>query len=291
MLIYIKYITIFAIIFVVYFYYKSNIKNKCQNNYARSQVPNHLIIENNLYPRLWSCKYKQENKSYKMSYHSQSNEDRQFYEKYFKNKLNGIYVELGALDGIKYSNTFLFENYLGWSGILIEGGYKNCIKLMNNQNKRPRSQIICSAICKNEYAEFKQKSAVGGIEGELPQNWFGLEKKQSFTVKCSNISNILHIHKITHIDFFSLDVEGSELNVLETFDFSIYVHYWTIEFNSDKEYKNKMVRKLLLDNGYKECLLKLSGNNECWEDINYDNKVKILIDIESKYRSNFGVKC
>lgn len=226
-----------------------------------------------------------------MSYHSQSQEDKMFNEKYFKNKLNGIYVELGALDGLTYSNTYFFENYLGWSGILIEGGYDNCMKLINNQNERPRSQIVCSAICKNDYAEFKPEGAVGGIDGELPKNWFGLDKKQSVTVKCSNISNILHIHKISHIDLFSLDVEGSELNVLETFDFTIFVHYWTIEFNSDKEYKNRMVRELLIDKGYKQCSLKLLFKNECWEDIDYENKVKMLIEKEEKYRSNFGVKC
>lgn len=134
------------------------------------QIQKQFKIESNLYPRLWSCEYKKAYKDYNNSYHSQSGEDKLFNNKYFKNKLNGIYVELGALDGLMYSNTFFFENYLGWSGILIEGGYDNCINLIKNQIKRPRSQIICSAICKNEYAEFKTKSAVGII------------------------SNILHIH-------------------------------------------------------------------------------------------------
>lgn len=272
------------VIFLIYIF----VYNK--HNSIKSSQSN-ILIEDNLYPRLWSCKYKEENNIHKMSFHSQLGEDRLFYNKYFKNKLNGIYIELGALDGLQFSNTYFFENFLGWSGILIEGGYENCMNLIKNQNKRPRSQIICSAICKNKYVEFKTEGAVGGINGELPANWFGLDKKKSIAVRCSNISNILHIHKITHIDLFSLDVEGSELNVLETFDFSIFVHYWTIEFNSDKDYKNKMVRKLLLDHGYKQCELKLSHNNECWEDINYDSKVKELIEKEEQYRSNFSVKC
>lgn len=99
------------------------------------------------------------------------------------------------------------------------------------------------------------------------------------------------MHKITHVDLFSLDVEGGELNVLETFDFSIYVHYWAIEFGSDKDYKNDMVRKKLLDNGYRPCSLRIPNNNECWENRSYDYKEKELIVEENKHRSNYGKKC
>lgn len=95
------------------------------------------------------------------------------------NKLNGIYVELGTLDGLRYSNSYFFENFLGWSGLLIEGGYDNYMKLINNQNRRPRSHIVCSPICTDEFTEFKQDGAVGGLSGELPKNWCGLERKKS----------------------------------------------------------------------------------------------------------------
>lgn len=227
-----------------------------------------------------------------MSYKSHYKEDYTYNTNFFKNKLNGIYVELGALDGYLISNTYFYENYLGWLGILIEGSIKNCYKLHKNKHLRPRSEIVCSAICKNvDYVDFKQGNEVSGINGEIPPTWFGMENKKGIKTKCSNIGNILHYYHITHIDFFSLDVEGSELSVLETFDFSIIVNYWVIEFNSNDNMKNKKVRKLLTDNGYIKCELNLEYKNECYKNPNYNSKVKMLIKNENKYRTNFGVKC
>lgn len=248
--------------------------------------------ESVLHPYLWSCPYRTPNNKYNNSYKSQFNEDYTYFKNFFKNKLNGIYVELGALDGIKISNTYFFENYLGWSGILIEGGINNCYSLIKNQYLRPRSQIICTAICKdNDYIDFKQGGSVGGIEGEIPPTWFNMEKRKGIKTKCSHIGNILNAYHITHIDFFSLDVEGSELNVLETFDFSIIVNYWVIEFNSKNDMKNNLVRKLLLSNGYVRCKIKLEYSNECYEYPKYKSSVNKLIQIENKYRTNFGCKC
>ena len=53
-------------------------------------------------------------------YYSQCQEDIYLNENIFKNKKNGVYIELGALDGILYSNTKFFEDSLNWKGILIE---------------------------------------------------------------------------------------------------------------------------------------------------------------------------
>ncbi len=53
-------------------------------------------------------------------YFSQSGEDEFLNNNYFLNKKDGIYIELGALDGVLYSNTKFFEDNLNWKGILIE---------------------------------------------------------------------------------------------------------------------------------------------------------------------------
>ena len=57
----------------------------------------------------------------KLLFYSQQGEDELVYEKYInRRRLDGIYLELGALDGIRYSNTKFFEDELGFSGVLIE---------------------------------------------------------------------------------------------------------------------------------------------------------------------------
>lgn len=53
-------------------------------------------------------------------YYSQAGEDEFLNKNYFKNKRGGTYIELGALDGVLYSNTKFFQDHLDWSGILIE---------------------------------------------------------------------------------------------------------------------------------------------------------------------------
>ena len=52
--------------------------------------------------------------------YSQWGEDIFLYDNYFGDIQNGTFVELGALDGVLYSNTKFFEDTLNWSGILIE---------------------------------------------------------------------------------------------------------------------------------------------------------------------------
>jgi len=46
---------------------------------------------------------------------------------------NRTYVELGAYDGKKFSNTWVLERCFGWHGLLIEGSPENFLKLRNNR--------------------------------------------------------------------------------------------------------------------------------------------------------------
>ena len=55
--------------------------------------------------------------------------------KLFKNKKNGFFIEAGAYDGEKYSNTLLFETTLNWNGILIEPNPKYFEDLLNKNRK------------------------------------------------------------------------------------------------------------------------------------------------------------
>lgn len=41
-------------------------------------------------------------------------EDVFAYENFFAHQRNGVFLELGALDGYSYSNTLLFEHFMGW---------------------------------------------------------------------------------------------------------------------------------------------------------------------------------
>src|ERR1035437_3743843 len=80
---------------------------------------------------LFTLLYKNQSK------YSQSAQDA-FVISYFKNKRNGIFIDIGANDGVSLSNTYYLEKELGWTGICIEpisaifeklDKNRNCIKI------------------------------------------------------------------------------------------------------------------------------------------------------------------
>ena len=75
---------------------------------------------------------------------SQDGEDRYLVDTYFKGLCGGTYLELGALDGVRFSNSHLFEFGFGWSGVLIEPNPKSFKALQTN---RPKNRLHNVAVC------------------------------------------------------------------------------------------------------------------------------------------------
>ena len=69
-------------------------------------------------PIIWNMTAKLKLKKSEKKYFGLNQIDKKI-ENYL-NYDNGFYVELGANDGIQQSNTFFFEKYRGWKGVLIE---------------------------------------------------------------------------------------------------------------------------------------------------------------------------
>ena len=90
-----------------------------------------------LHPQIWACP--SPNFQGKSGYFSQSGEDKALEKMLFEDtrtKQNpGIFVELGALDGITYSNTLFFERMFDWRGVLIEAQPDNARKLLRANRK------------------------------------------------------------------------------------------------------------------------------------------------------------
>jgi hypothetical protein len=100
-------------------------------------------------------------------FYSQQGEDKEIFEQYYKSrhKKNGIFVELGALDGITYSNTKFFEDTLKWRGILIEPVVENYEKLIKN---RPGCFHYNCAVGLPGKALFVGGSATAGMLHTMP---------------------------------------------------------------------------------------------------------------------------
>lgn len=190
-------------------------------------------------------------KNEKHEYKSQSNEDKALYEQIFSKtepEHGGIILEMGALDGKKYSISWFFETYLNWRSILIEANPRNFKKLVKN---RPRSINIHTAICPHGNVSFIGNGAVGGAKEFMKEdhktNWIK-DENLIVSVPCSNFTNVFKRHSISGIDVFILDVEGGEYEALLTMDWNIPVGVFVIELSGGL--KDAMVRDLLFNNGY-----------------------------------------
>lgn len=195
-------------------------------------------------------------------YYSQCGEDYFLNENIFKNKENGVYIELGALDGRLYSNTKFFEDSLKWTGILIEPHPDKFSLLKIN---RPNNFLFNNLVsCHKDPLEFRYfvdiHAAVSGVEMTLSQSHFDnffetnneeikLLPQNKIIINPISLTEIVKKTNVTHIDLLSLDVEGHEYEVLKSWDFSIPIDIVLIEMLGAE--RDELCRDILIKNNYK----------------------------------------
>lgn len=146
---------------------------------------------------------------------------------------NGFFVECGALDGETRSNTYYFERYLGWEGILIEGDPSNFKLLLEKRRKSYSINVCLSTQDKPMKVVFQQSFNVGKI---VPGVDMSKLRAGYIPVQCFPLYSILLALNRTTVDYFSLDVEGAELDVLKTVPFDkVNIRVLSVEYIHDKD--------------------------------------------------------
>jgi FkbM family methyltransferase len=193
-------------------------------------------------------------------FYSQNKQDEYIYNRYFK-EYDGdkTFLEIGADDGIRFSNCKFFEESLGWNGIAIEARKSAYEKLKQNRNCICINAVLSDKEEETDFMELKgyglglsglvdkyDKRHLTRIESEKKnENHIGSEIIKVKTVK---LGDILKEHNMNHIDFLSIDTEGSELDILKTVDFNkISIDVITIEDN----YNDPKLTKFFIDKNYK----------------------------------------
>ena len=160
----------------------------------------------------------------------------------------GVFVELGAGDGIDKSNSLAFEQKLGWTGLLIEPAPSLYQKLRQN---RPKAK--CVQACVAGSAGLKDFVEDGLNSGTTSRH---LLSKPSTSLMCQSLGSLIDTHLAelgSHIDYLSLDVEGSELEILRSFNFQKHqIDVISIEIDETlPRIMYKRLSSLLRRNGYR----------------------------------------
>lgn len=138
----------------------------------------------------------------------------------------GYFIEAGANDGFRQSNTYYLEAFRGWRGVLIEPIpelYERCVR------ERPRSQCFNCALVGPEAADatavmrFDDLLSHVSSPDELPAdadtaNW-GWSCAYDVVVPTKTLSQVLDDAVAPRWDFLSLDLEGHEEQALAGLDF------------------------------------------------------------------------
>lgn len=146
-------------------------------------------------------------------------------KKYFEGKLNGFYVDIGAHHPYRFSNTFYFY-LLGWRGINIDAKPESMKKFYENRSNDINLEVAISN--SDECMKFYdfEESALSGFSSEISINRVknGQKLSSSYNIKPYKLSEILerYLPVNQHIDFMSIDVEGLDLDVLQSNNWKLY---------------------------------------------------------------------
>lgn len=173
-----------------------------------------------------------------------------------KEKRDGYFVEFGACDGELLSNTALLERDYGWTGILAEPNpvWHDALKA----NRKCAISTRCVHAETGRTIEFDnipgmpELSRVSGIvPDDIHERNGNRSTKVTVNVETISLLDLLREHDAPAvIDYLSVDTEGSELSILEAFDFGEYSFRLISVEHAGEARKREAVKQLLESKGY-----------------------------------------
>jgi len=190
-------------------------------------------------------------------YYGQLDADRFIHKKYISNPFpNGTFLELGAMNGIKHSNTKFFEDNMGFNkGILIEPDPRTFKVLKKNRpNCYNFNYAVHHSLKEVVFLQSPRQDPIGCLESESSstfiEKWHFDSKK--ITLPASTLSDIIAQTDLKYIDFWSLDVEGSELTCLKSMNWDIPVGLLFLEVQHTDHSESEEINTILETQGFTE---------------------------------------
>ncbi len=163
-------------------------------------------------------------------YFSQCGQDKWLIESCLPGLRGGVFVDIGAHDGVSFSNTCYLERQMGWTGVAVEPMPEIFARL--NENRSCIKVNGCIA-AQPGIAKFQQISGyaemLSGLTAQYdPRHLARIRREvaahggqvQEITVQCYQLNALLAEQAITHVDYLNVDVEGAEYAILRSIDWT-----------------------------------------------------------------------
>jgi hypothetical protein len=175
-------------------------------------------------------------------------------------QIGGYFLDSGASNGRKGSNTWLLESQYGWRGVCVEPNAETFRELQVNRN------CVCLDCClydRDGAVDFLEVAGVyGGIIDEYDSRHFAFTRRilgnrwpdgaiaPTVSKAARTIRSVLRSAGAPRtIDYWSLDTEGSELTLLKSFPYDEYrFRVVTVEHNNNPI--RSQIRNFLESRGY-----------------------------------------
>lgn len=185
-------------------------------------------------------------------------------------KENGYFVDIGAADGITGSNTFVLEKFYKWQGICVDPNPVFLQSLFNCRDSlvstlcvySETGKILPFKFCVDEQ-QFFGWNFRAGLQEHISSIDENIDKSFSnINVLTISLNDLLELYKAPEeIDYISLDTEGSEYEILRTFNFKKYkVKCFTIEHDFGP--MRDQIYQLMIKNRYQRVKEHYSGQED-----------------------------
>ncbi|VDI38606.1 Hypothetical predicted protein [Mytilus galloprovincialis] len=183
-----------------------------------------------------------------------------YVDKLLNTKKGGFFVEIGGFDGETFSNSLFFEKVRDWNGLLVEASPFMFEILLKKQrscymvnacisNSMPTMTFLLAGplSSSNETLTDKHRKRIHTKKIPAEDKLWNHTGKQ-VEVTCLNFNRIMEVIGQTYIDYFSLDVEGAEMYILNSIEWeNINIDVFTIETDQFRD----QILSFMKTKGYK----------------------------------------
>ncbi len=175
-------------------------------------------------------------------YYSQCDQDRFLDQEIFRGYRRGVFVEIGAWDGVDLSNTVFFERERKWTGLAIEPLPDRYQQLVANRTCKTLNVAISETEGEAEFLAISGPTSMlsGLVDTYDPRHVNRIEReaanlgatKTVLRVPTRRLDSLFREHGLTRIHYLSIDVEGAEFACLRSIDFNaVYIDVIGFESN------------------------------------------------------------